>query len=166
LSTERCIVPEPDTFFMAMALQEADLAAQHGDVPIGCVIVDDLTGNVIGRGHNRREIDKDPTAHAELVALREASRVREAWHLSDTTLFVTVEPCPMCAGAIVNARVKRVVYGCDDPKAGAIRSLYAIASDPRLNHQADVTAGVESDLCAQRLRDFFAALRQRRQSRA
>lgn len=152
-------MPEPDTFFMAMALQEADRAAQHGDVPIGCVIVDDLTGAVIGSGHNRREADKDPTAHAELVALREAASVRGAWHLNDTTLFVTVEPCPMCAGAIVNARVKRVVYGCDDPKAGAIRSLFSIASDPRLNHQAEITSAVEAEACAQRLRDFFGALR-------
>ena len=152
-------MPEPDTFFMAIALQQADLAARHGDVPIGCVIVDDLTGAVIGRGHNQREADKDPTAHAELVALREAARARGAWHLNDTTLFVTVEPCPMCAGAIVNARIKRVVYGCDDPKAGAIRTLFSIACDPRLNHQAEISSGVEAEVCAQRLRDFFAALR-------
>lgn len=152
-------MPQPDTFYMALALQEADLAAEHGDVPIGCVIIDIPTGQVLGRGRNRRELDKDPTAHAEIVALREAARARGAWHLSETTLYVTLEPCPMCAGAIVNARIQRVVYGCDDPKAGALRSLLRIASDARLNHQAEIVAGVQAEACAQRLRDFFGALR-------
>jgi tRNA(adenine34) deaminase len=147
-----------DLAFMRLALQQADLAAAAGDVPVGCIVVDSL-GAVVGRGGNRREADQDPTAHAEVVALREAARSRNRWYLSDTTLYVTVEPCPMCAGAIVNARVQRVVFGCDDPKAGALRSLYTIASDSRLNHQALVTPGVLAEECAARLRDFFSALR-------
>ena len=147
-----------DLAFMAIALQEADIAAQAGDAPVGCVIVDPL-GQVLGRGRNRREVDKDPTSHAEVVALREAARCCNTWHLCDATLYVTVEPCLMCAGAIVNARIKRVVYGCDDPKAGALRSLFAIASDPRLNHQSEIEAGVLAEDCAQRLRSFFSELR-------
>jgi tRNA(adenine34) deaminase len=143
---------------MRLALEQADLAAQDGDVPVGCVVVDDQ-GQILGRGRNRREIDKDPTAHAELVALRQAAVARGTWHLCDATLFATVEPCPMCAGAIVNARIRRVVYGCDDPKAGAVRTLYTLLSDPRLNHQAEIESGVLADACADRLRAFFAALR-------
>jgi tRNA(adenine34) deaminase len=159
LSTERFALPDnADLAFMAIALEEADLAAQAGDVPIGSVVVDSR-GQLIGRGRNRREVDKDPTAHAEVVALREAAQHCNTWHLCDCTLYVTVEPCPMCAGAIVNARIRRVVYGCDDPKAGAMRSLFSIASDPRLNHQAEIEPGVLADDCAQRLRSFFAALR-------
>lgn len=149
---------EADLELMNLALEQADLAALDGDVPVGCVVVDDQ-GQVLGRGRNRREIDKDPTAHAELVALREAARTQGTWHLCDATLYVTVEPCPMCAGAIVNARVRRVVYGCDDPKAGAVRSLFTLLGDPRLNHQVEVEPGVLADACADRLRSFFAALR-------
>ncbi len=143
---------------MRWALQEADAAAQHGDVPVGCVVVDGR-GALVARGRNRREIDQDPTAHAEMVALRQAAAARGHWRLSDCTLYVTLEPCPMCAGAIVNARIMRLVYGCADPKAGAIRSLHRIADDPRLNHRAEIVAGVRSDECATRLRDFFGALR-------
>lgn len=149
---------DADLAFMALALEQADAAAIAGDVPVGCVIVDSHN-QVIGLGCNRREVDKDPTAHAELVALRQAAQHLGTWYLCDTTLYVTVEPCPMCAGAIVNARVRRLVYGCDDPKAGAVRSLYSIPSDPRLNHQTQVEPGLLADACAQRLRDFFAALR-------
>lgn len=144
--------------FMQLALHQADLASRDGDVPVGCVIVQD-DGIVLGEGRNRREVDQDPTAHAEIVALRAAAAVRGHWRLGRTTLFVTLEPCPMCAGAIVNARVDRVVFGCADPKAGAATTLYRITDDQRLNHQAIVVGGVMAEACAQRLRDFFAALR-------
>jgi tRNA(adenine34) deaminase len=147
-----------DIAFMKLALEEADLAGLAGDVPVGCVIVD-ADGLLLGRGHNRREADRDPTAHAEIIAMRDAAGRLGHWRLCDCTLYVTVEPCPMCAGAIVNARVGRLVFGCDDAKAGAIRTLYCIASDPRLNHQAAITGGVLADDCAQRLRAFFAELR-------
>ena len=144
--------------WMRWALLEADLAAQAGDVPVGCVIVDGR-GALVARGRNRREVDQDPTAHAEMVALRQAAAMRGHWRLSDCTLYVTLEPCPMCAGAIVNARILRVVYGCPDPKAGATRSLMRIADDPRLNHRAEIIEGVMAQACAQRLKDFFARLR-------
>jgi len=130
-----------------------------GEVPIGCVVVNDLNGQVIGRGYNRREIDRDPTAHAEIIAMRQAGRALGHWRLVDCTLVVTLEPCPMCAGAIVNARVPRLVYGCDDPKAGAVRTLYQVCTDNRLNHQVVVTAGVMADDCAGLLREFFRGQR-------
>jgi len=149
---------DPDTLFMEMALDQADQAARAGDVPIGCVIVDPL-GQVIARAGNRRQADKDPTAHAEILALRGAAAHLGTWYLVGCTLYVTLEPCPMCAGALVNARIRRVVYGCDDPKAGAVRTLYQLPSDPRLNHQAEVQAGVLAEPSAQRLRDFFLQLR-------
>jgi tRNA(adenine34) deaminase len=144
--------------WMRWALLEADRAAHGGDVPVGCVIVDGR-GALVALGRNRREVDQDPTAHAEMVAMRLAAASRGHWRLSDCTLYVTLEPCPMCAGAIVNARVRRLVYGCPDPKAGAVRSLMRIADDPRLNHRVEIVDGVLGDACAQRLRDFFAALR-------
>lgn len=147
-----------DTDLMQLALDEAKAAAAIDEVPVGCVIVD-ATGQVIGRGQNRREIDADPTAHAEIVAMRQAARHLGYWRLVDCTLVVTLEPCPMCAGAIVNSRVKRVVYGCDDPKAGAARTLYQLLTDPRLNHRAEVVAGVMAEECAQLLREFFRAKR-------
>jgi tRNA(adenine34) deaminase len=147
-----------DIAFMQLALEEADLAGVAGDVPVGCIIVAP-DGSVLGRGRNRREADRDPTAHAEIMAMRNAAASLGHWRLCGATLYVTLEPCPMCAGAIVNARVQRVVFGCDDAKAGAIRTLYAIASDPRLNHQAEVTGGVLADACSQRLRTFFSELR-------
>jgi len=149
---------DTDISLMELALEEADRAADHGDVPIGCVIVDPC-GRVIGRAGNRREADEDPTAHAEILALRQASAALGTWYLCGCTLYCTLEPCPMCAGAIVNARIQRVVYGCDDPKAGAVRSLFQIASDPRLNHQAEVSAGILAEPAASRLREFFARLR-------
>jgi tRNA(adenine34) deaminase len=145
--------------FMAMALQEARRALEHADVPIGCVIVHDPTGRIIGRGHNRREIDRDPTAHAEILALRQAAAALGHWRVTDCTLYVTLEPCPMCAGALVNARLPRLVYGCDDPKAGAVQSLMRLCDDPRLNHRLQIVPGVRAGECAELLREFF---RQRR----
>src|SRR5579863_7154976 len=145
--------------FMLQAIGEAKRAEAIGEVPIGCVVVDDLSGQIIGRGHNRRETDRDPTAHAEMLALREAARVRGHWRLIDCTLYVTLEPCPMCAGALVNARVPRLIYGCDDPKAGAVKTLFQLCQDARLNHRVDVQAGVMAEQCAQLLQDFFRAQR-------
>ena len=142
-----------------MAIDEALAAQLAGDVPIGCVIVHDPSGEIIARGRNRREIDNDPTAHAEIVALRQAARSQKSWRLIDCTMFVTLEPCPMCAGAIVAARVPRLVYGCDDPKAGAVRTLFRLCDDARLNHRVAITAGVEAERCAALLRDFFRAQR-------
>jgi tRNA(adenine34) deaminase len=146
---------------MTLALEQARKAAKLGEVPVGAVIVDPA-GDVIARAHNRREIDQDPLAHAEILAIREAAGVIGSWRLIDTTLYVTLEPCPMCAGALVNARVTRLVYGADDPKAGAVRTLYALCEDPRLNHRVEVVKGVLSDACADVLREFFAALRNER----
>jgi len=143
---------------MRWALQEADQAAHRGDVPVGCIIVDGR-GALLARGHNRREQDQDPTAHAEIVTLRLAASMRGHWRMSDCTLYVTLEPCPMCAGALVNARIGRLVYGCSDPKAGAVRSLMRIADDARLNHRIEIVEGVLADQCAERLRAFFGALR-------
>jgi tRNA(adenine34) deaminase len=146
-----------DEGWMMLALEEARAAGAAGDVPVGCVIVT-AGEQLLARGHNRREADHDPTAHAEIVALREAARVLGMWRV-EATLFVTQEPCPMCAGAIVNARVARLVYGCSNPKAGAIKTLYQIASDPRLNHRVDVVGGVLEAECANELSSFFAKLR-------
>ena len=150
---------DPAAAAMRLAIELARHAASIGEVPIGCVVIDDLTGEVIGRGYNRRETDHDPTAHAEVLALRQAAAARGHWRLTDCTLVVTLEPCPMCAGALVNARVPRLVYGCDDPKAGAVRTLYQLCTDPRLNHRLAVTGGVLADECAGLLRGFFAAQR-------
>ena len=148
-----------DEHWMREAIALARAAAVAGEVPIGCVVVHEPTGRVVGRGANRRETDEDPTAHAEILALREAGRTTGHWRLIDYTLYVTLEPCPMCAGAIVNARLPRLVYGCDDPKAGAVRSLFRLCEDARLNHRVDVTAGVLADECAEQLRAFFRAQR-------
>jgi tRNA(adenine34) deaminase len=145
-----------DLDFMRLALDEARAAGAAGDVPVGCIIVRD--GAVIARGRNRRESDADPTAHAEIVALREAAKVIGHWRV-EATLYVTQEPCPMCAGAIVNARVKRLVFGCTNPKAGAVQTLYQIPTDARLNHRVDVTGNVLADECAHELSKFFAELR-------
>lgn len=145
------------TDFMLLAIEQAKLAASLDEVPIGAVIV--FENHVIAAAHNRREIDQDPTAHAEILALRQAAKQIGSWRLCDTTMYVTLEPCPMCAGALVNARVAALVYGCDDPKAGATRTLYQICEDSRLNHRLQVTAGVRAEECAQLLKDFFANLR-------
>ena len=146
-----------DEQWMTVALEEARAAGAAGDVPVGAVIVGD-EGKLLGRGRNRRELDKDPTAHAEIVALREAAHALNMWRV-EATLFVTQEPCPMCAGALVNARIKRLVYGCTNPKAGAVTSLFSIVTDPRLNHRVDVTGGMLASECAAELQQFFAALR-------
>jgi tRNA(adenine34) deaminase len=142
--------------WMREAIAQAGKARALDEVPIGCVIVHEPSQQIVGRGFNRREIDHDPTAHAEILALREASGELGSWRLIDCTLVVTLEPCPMCAGAIVNARIPRLIYGCDDPKAGAVRTLYQICQDSRLNHRVEVTGGVLAEECAALLRQFFA----------
>jgi len=142
---------------MHEALNEASQAGALGEVPVGAVIVAD--GRIIGRGGNRRESAKDPTAHAEVLAIRQAAEAVGGWRLVDTTLYVTQEPCPMCAGAIVNARIARVVFGCPNPKAGAVRSLYNLLEDPRLNHRCEVVSGVEAEACSKLLTQFFEQLR-------
>jgi tRNA(adenine34) deaminase len=144
---------------MQLALAEARAADDAGDVPIGAVVVHDPTTRVIGRGRNRRELDRDPTAHAEILALRDAAATLGQWRLLDCTLYVTLEPCAMCAGAIVAARLPRLVYGCADPKAGAVRTLYQICEDQRLNHCVAVTPDVLAEECAEILRAFFRAQR-------
>ncbi len=144
---------------MHEALKEAKRAIQHGDVPIGALAV--YEGQIIGRGHNRKEIDTDPTAHAEMLALREASRVLSRWRLSDVTLYCTLEPCPMCAGAMVLARLDRLVYGADDDKMGAAGSVVEILRDPRFNHQVAVTRGVLDAASQALLEAFFADLRKK-----
>lgn len=150
---------EADTTYMALALDEARAAAAIGEVPIGAVVVCD--GAVVARAHNTREVDVDPTAHAELLAIREASQRLGRWRLSDCTVYATLEPCPMCAGAMHQARIERLVYGAPDPKAGAVGTLYDLSDDERLNHRFAVTSGVLADESAALLRDFFGDLRKR-----
>jgi tRNA(adenine34) deaminase len=145
--------------WMREAIAEANKALAADEVPIGAVVVHEPTGRIIGRGHNRRENDHDPTAHAEIIALREAARARGHWRLLDCVLVVTLEPCPMCAGAAVNARIPRLIYGCSDPKAGAVRTLYRLCEDERLNHRVAVEEGVLAEECAELLRSFFRAQR-------
>jgi tRNA(adenine34) deaminase len=144
---------------MQLAIELARQAEALGEVPIGCVVVHESTGRVIGRGHNRRQTDHDPTAHAEILAMREAGATLGHWRLLDCTLYVTLEPCPMCAGAMVNARIPRLVYGCDDPKAGAVKTLFQLCHDARLNHRVQVESGVMAEQCADLLREFFKAQR-------
>lgn len=148
-----------DVAYMQEALRLADEAEKLGEVPIGAVVVCD--GQIVGRGFNRREIDADPLAHAELIAIAQAAQTLKRWRLSGCTLYVTLEPCPMCAGALVNARLDRVVYGAKDPKAGAAESLYTLCTDPRLNHRLQVTQGVCETQATEKLKTFFAALRAR-----
>ncbi len=143
---------------MEMALEEAAVAAAEGEVPVGAVIVS-LQRGVIAQAHNEREKLKDPTAHAEMIAITQAAQALGSWRLEGCVLYVTLEPCPMCAGAIVLARLPLVVYGTTDPKAGACHTLYQITSDPRLNHRAQVVAGVLAERCADALTSFFAAKR-------
>jgi tRNA(adenine34) deaminase len=143
---------------MRLALAEADAAASMGEVPVGCVIVD-VEGVELGRGRNARETLADPTAHAEILATRAAARTLGGWRLEGATAYVTLEPCAMCAGALVLARVSRVVFGCTDPKAGAVSTRFGIGLDTRLNHRFEVTSGVLAEECAQRLSRFFAKLR-------
>jgi tRNA(adenine34) deaminase len=143
-----------DVEAMRAALAEGRLALEHGDVPVGAVVLS-AAGDVIGRGHNEREVRGDPTAHAEVLALREAAVVVGSWRLSGCSLVVTLEPCTMCAGAAVLARVDRVVYGAVDPKAGAVGSLWDVVRDPRLNHRPSVVPGVLGEECGEALRAFF-----------
>ncbi|HEY3759747.1 MAG TPA: tRNA adenosine(34) deaminase TadA [Solirubrobacteraceae bacterium] len=146
-----------DEYFMRLALREARHALKHDDVPIGAVAVHG--GEVIGAGHNEREVRQDPTAHAELVALREAARAVGGWRVLETVLYVTLEPCAMCAGAIVLARIPRVVYGASDPKAGAAGSVLDVLGERRLNHRPEVAGGLLADECGGLLSEFFAARR-------
>ena len=146
-----------DVEFMQLAIAEANRAPALGEVPVGAVVVH--KGQVIARAHNRRTIDHDPTAHAELIAMREAARILGDWRLEECTVYVTLEPCPMCAGTMVQARVARCVYGCLDPKAGYMGSLADLSNDARLNHRFPVTAGVLAEECSTLLRDFFRGIR-------
>jgi len=146
-----------DEYFMRLALREAERASEHEDVPIGAVVAHD--GEVIAVAHNERELRQDPTAHAEIIALREAARVVGSWRVLDSVLYVTLEPCAMCAGAIVLARVPRVVFGAMDPKAGACGSVLDVLSERRLNHRPVLAGGLLSEECGALLSDFFASRR-------
>ncbi|MHB1136227.1 MAG: tRNA adenosine(34) deaminase TadA [Coriobacteriia bacterium] len=148
---------DEDAVYMSLAIEQARLAAAEGEVPIGAILVCD--GAVVAHGRNARESAADPTAHAELIAIREGAERLGRWRLSGCTLYVTLEPCPMCAGALVNARIDRLVYGASDPKAGAVGTLYDLSADSRLNHRYEVTAGVLGDECGRLLTEFFRGLR-------
>jgi len=147
-----------DRPFMKLAIEQAKIAEENGDVPIGAVIV--FQDRIIARAYNQREQLQDPTAHAEIIALTQAAAALGSWRLNGCTIYVTLEPCPMCAGALVLARVDRLVYGCDDPKTGACKSLYNIVQDERLNHRLEVVAGVLAEDCSQQLQDFFQRRRE------
>ena len=146
-----------DEALMRLALQSAEVAPTHDDVPIGAVVARD--GEVLATAHNERELRRDPTAHAEVLALQDAAAKLGTWRLTGCSIYVTLEPCPMCAGAMVSSRIDRLVYGPLDPKAGAAHSLYNVVSDPRLNHQVEVVTGVLEEECAALLRSFFASRR-------
>ena len=149
--------PTTDEYFMRLALAEARAALEHHDVPVGAIIARDQ--QVIARAHNQKELLKDPTAHAEIIAITQAAAALGAWRLTGCTAYVTLEPCVMCAGAFVQARLDRLVYGANDPKAGACESLYHIPEDPRLNHRITLAAGILADECAELLQEFFRAKR-------
>ena len=144
---------EEDSHFMMLALKEAEAAERAGEVPVGAVIV--LDGKMVARGHNRTMDDCDPTAHAEVIALRQAAQKLANYRLTGATLYVTIEPCAMCAGAMIQARVARLVYGCEDPKGGAIVSCFEMADHPKLNHRMEVTRGVLAEDCARAVQAFF-----------
>jgi tRNA(adenine34) deaminase len=144
---------EHDIYFMRLALKEAGLAFKKGEVPVGAVLVKE--GNPLSTAHNQRESLKDPSAHAEVLALRAGAEKSKSWRLNDATLYVTKEPCIMCAGAIVNSRIERLVYGCSDEKAGGVESLYTILSDKRLNHQVEIITGILEVECSEILKKFF-----------
>jgi len=144
---------QKDEHYMQIAVESAKIAEENGDVPIGAVIV--YKGQIIGKAYNQREQLKDPTAHAEIIALTQAAAYLKSWRLNGCTMYVTLEPCPMCAGALVLARMDRLVYGCDDPKAGACKSLYNIVQDERLNHRIEVKSGVLQEQCRDQLQQFF-----------
>ncbi len=154
---------EHDQLFMQAALAEARIAESLGEVPIGTVITYD--GQVIGRGHNLRESSQDPTTHAEVIAIRQAAQFLQSWRLLDCTLYVTLEPCVMCMGAIILARIPRLVFGCRDPKVGAAGSLYNFAEDDRFNHQVEVESGVLQQECGQQLSGFFRRLREEKKQK-
>lgn len=149
------MVVSSDEQLMREAISLASEAQRLGEVPIGCVVYHLPTSRIIGRGCNRRETDHDPSAHAEIVAMRQAGLATGRWRLTDCILAVTLEPCPMCAGAIVNSRIARLLFGCHDPKAGAVESLYQICTDNRLNHRVEVAGGILSAECGKLLSDFF-----------
>ncbi|AUS84864.1 tRNA adenosine(34) deaminase TadA [Lysinibacillus capsici] len=153
---------DADRLFMKQALEEAQQAALLGEVPIGAVLV--YEGKIIARAHNLRETTQNATTHAELLVIQEACKKIGSWRLEDTTLYVTLEPCPMCAGAILQSRVPRVVYGARDQKAGCVDSLYHLLNDERFNHECDVTEGILAEECGQILTDFFKALRDRKKA--
>jgi tRNA(adenine34) deaminase len=144
--------------YMGIALDLARAAAAEGEVPVGALVID-KDGQIIGTGANRREADQDPIAHAEILAIANAANRVGLWRLEDTTLFVTLEPCPMCAGAILNARIPRVVFGAVDPKAGAVQSMYTLLDDERLNHRCEVEGGILAEECSEILSSFFRNLR-------
>lgn len=154
-----CLAGSQDESYMRLALMEARSAADEGEVPIGAVVV--CEGEVVARAHNRRETDHDPSAHAEFRAMVEASQTLGRWRLTGCTVYVTVEPCLMCAGLMVNARIDRCVYGAPDPKGGALGTLYDVSHDPRLNHEFEVVGGVLAQECADELRSFFRARRKK-----
>ncbi|MBC8481746.1 MAG: tRNA adenosine(34) deaminase TadA [Planctomycetes bacterium] len=153
INKEKLPSTQQDRFFMKKAIDQAMIAEENGDVPIGCVIVHE--GKIVAKAYNQRELLADPTAHAEIIALTQAAAALENWRLHDCSVYVTLEPCPMCAGALVLGRVARLVYGCDDPKTGAVKSLYNIVQDTRLNHWVEVDSGVLEEECAFLLSDFF-----------
>ncbi|MEY2371911.1 MULTISPECIES: tRNA adenosine(34) deaminase TadA [Lysinibacillus] len=153
---------DADRLFMKQALEEAQQAALLGEVPIGAVLV--YEGKIIARAHNLRETTQNATTHAELLVIQEACKKIGSWRLENTTLYVTLEPCPMCAGAILQSRVPRVVYGARDQKAGCVDSLYRLLNDERFNHECDVTEGILAEECGQILTDFFKALRDRKKA--
>lgn len=155
--TPMAITETDDREFMAVALEEARAAAERGEVPVGAVVVAD--GTIVARAGNRTIADCDPTAHAEMVALREAAAAIGNYRLLNATMYVTIEPCTMCAGAMIQARIARLAYGADDPKAGAVRSCFAVLDSPKLNHRVEVRAGVSQEEAAALLREFFAARR-------
>lgn len=152
-----------DERFMRLALEEAAKAAARGEVPVGALVVHE--GRILARAHNLRESAQDPAAHAELIATRKAAARLGSWRLEGCTVYVTLEPCPMCAGLLVNARVPRVVWGAPDPKAGAMATLYRIGDDERLNHRIDDLGGVLEEECGAALREFFQAIRRQRRGR-
>lgn len=151
---------QEDEHWMGVALDEARAAAEEGEVPIGAVVVED--GELVARAHNRRELDADPAAHAEFLAMEIAARELGRWRLTGCTVYVTLEPCLMCAGLMVNARIDRCVYGASDPKGGALGTLYDVSHNPRLNHEFEVVPGVRADEAAEVLRSFFRARRKKR----
>ncbi|MBN1125023.1 MAG: tRNA adenosine(34) deaminase TadA [Sedimentisphaerales bacterium] len=156
--SQRDVTATTDEQYMRKAIDQAYIAEENGDVPIGCVIV--YRGRIIAKAYNQREQLQDPTAHAEIVALTQAAEAVGSWRLHGCTIYVTLEPCPMCAGALVLARLDRLVYGCDDPKTGAVRSLYNIVQDERLNHRLEVTSGILDEDCTAQLQAFFQRRRE------